>query len=158
MSNLTVVLSTTKNILVSDLPNEKMIKDIDVPLLCASMTIGMFGFGPQMERMEHHMAETCKGMAKVVSISKPKVFVGEDPSQEETALIDYTSELITPVEQNFFDQYDKKKMLFMEFQVFGNSNNPIFSLKGLWTVDYWHNLDICPANSFSFISPNSLKA
>jgi len=114
MSDLSVILSTTKNILVSDIPNEQQIKNFDVPLLCTSMGIGMFGFGPQMEHMEHRMAEICKETAKTVFISKPRVFVGEDPSQENTALIEYSAEPTSTLEQNFFEQYDKKKMLFME--------------------------------------------
>ena len=151
MSDITVVLSTTKSIIASDLPDEKGVKDLDCPVICASMGLGLSGFGTGLEQEEHKLAQICKEMAKTVLVSSPRVFIGEDPSQGDTALIEYFVENSdNSIYQHFFEQYAKMKMLFMEFQVFGIGGKPIFSLKGLWVTDCWKFLDVYPSTSFSF--------
>jgi hypothetical protein len=160
MSDIKVALSSTGHLLQIDGPTEilELLKKHDYPICVADMGLGLFGWGNSQEREELCFAEICKEMAKTVFVDPEKryVFIGGDPEIPETGLIEYTNnDTINYCSDSFFKQWNLLKSLFMEFNVIG-PKEPIFTIRGLWTVNEWKFLEIQPHSNITIVSKGSL--
>lgn len=150
MNNITVFLTTTKWTVATNNINQQMLINMDIPVCCTQIRMQSYGFNPsENEQAEHLYATIIQKMAKQVVIDSKSqtVFIGENPEDMETALIEYT-------EQKFFERWDEVKSLILEFTVFGNSNTPIICLKGIWNKNCWTELEIVPTNKIEIIPKN----
>jgi len=161
MSDIKVVLTTTKHIVRANLAPEDLIKyrDCNIPMCVAEMNMSLFGFGSKLERQELNFAQLCMNMCKVIQIdSKARhVFIGEDPLEITTGLIEYTDDIRDHKTDDFFSQWEKLNTLLMEYQV----NDPvkkdsIFCVKGLWLKSFWHQLEILPGGK-TLVIPEGLN-
>ena len=149
--DLAVSLTTTRHILLSNLPEE--ISAAEFPVCIAEM--GLVMFGAELEHMEHIAAESCKGMARTVIVdpSARTVFVGMDIAVEETGLVVYREERPDNVPANdFFKAWQTHNSMIFEFQVLGQDGKARFSIRGLWLRDAWKFLDIMPNSCFTVVS------
>lgn len=143
MSDINVALTTTKHIVVSDKPVPGL-KETNTPICTANMGMGMFGFSSDLEREESNLANICFKMAKQVFIDSEKkyVFIGKDPQDPETALVEYTEEDSHIYAEEFFKQWDTLRTMLFEFTLFDMEGNARFTIKGLWDNDKWFSLEI----------------
>ena len=150
MSDITVVLTTSKFLLASGGNSDtfEKLKAQNIPMCIAYMGLGMFGGANEMERLELEFSEICKSMAKTVHVDPQKryVFVGENAEDSTTGLIDYSDNVFDEAADEFFSQWHKLKCMTMEFNALDLNNKPIFSLKGMWSIDRWHSLDVYPSS------------
>jgi hypothetical protein len=152
--NIAVMISTTRYTLQSDLPIEFM-RNSDLPVCVVEMGIGMFGFSTSLEPYELHMANECMKMAKTVHIDSKTgyVFIGEDPANPETGLVEYTDDVHKPQTENFFKRWDELHMMIFEFTVFGQSGQARFAIKGFWDKTKWHSLEIIADQTIKTVTP-----
>lgn len=141
-------MSSSKHAILTNIPE---LEERDIAICCAYMGCGMFGFGADKEKEEHRLSLLCKEMAKTVAISKPDVFIGEDPKDLNSALVEYREEKQTPITESFFTQWEQYKLMLMEFQLVDLQGNPIFVLRGLWDKDHWQGLDIYPEANITVV-------
>jgi hypothetical protein len=133
----------------------KMLKEMDVPICVAR--IGIISFPENNGEDIFPFAEICKNMVKTLSIENNKVFVGENPMDMNTALIEYEKNDKNPMDKEFFDRYAITKMMLLEFEVFNPVNGKIsFCVKGLWDKDTWKKLIIDKTSNFEFISMQNM--
>lgn len=127
----------------------------NIPICVAQMGMGLFGWGPDLERQEHSMANMCMGMAKTVHVDSIKryIFIGETPSIPDTGLIEYIDEIKSSSSNSFFSQWDLLKSLLMEFSVIGLQQEPLFCIKGLWVIDKWARLEVFHKSSITVVPP-----
>lgn len=151
MSNINVALSTTGFMASSDGDIQKF-REMNVPVCIAEMGLGIFGSG--MEQLEHQMAESAKSLAKTVSIDSQAgtVFIGEDPSVEDSGLVVFQEGLYSPMAKAFFERWDQSHMLLFEFHVLGLEGKPRYAIRGLWENDGWSNLEIVASPKIHVIS------
>jgi hypothetical protein len=130
------------------------IRSQDYPVCAAQMCMGLYGWGPDLEHQEHFMANMCKNMAKTVFVDSKKryVFVGEDPDIPDSGLIEYTDEIQQTFSNSFFIQWDIYHSLVLDFSVVGFKMEPIFCIRGLWSIDKWSFMDVYPSSSITVIS------
>lgn len=136
--NINVALTTTKHILATDDGSPEELQKLNTPICTARMRI------PMAEMDEERMAKVCLDMAKEVYIDTKKMFVyvGKNHDKPESSLIEYIETSPHEYAEDFFSQWEKLKMLMIEFVVVGIDNKPIFILKGLWDRDKWYSLQI----------------
>lgn|GEM_PF-4358568 len=154
MSNISVALSTTKFISVpksdtgGDVLRRRMIEN-NIPTCISQLGLGLFGFGADKEWFEHISAQSCLSMVKTVSID-PKlrtVFIGVDPSNEETGLVIYQEMRDSDYVKEFFLRWEQTKMLLFEHHCIGFDGKPIFVLRGFWDTNHWESVNIFPFKS-----------
>ena len=160
MSDIKVALSSTGYTLQFDGPPEllELLKSHNYPVCVADMGMALIGWTNGLEREELRLAELCKEMAKTVFVDSEKryVFIGEDPEDPETRLVEYTNnDAINHCSDSFFKQWDLLKSLFMEFNVIG-PQEPLFTIRGLWTANEWKFLEIYPHANITIVSKGSL--
>jgi len=144
---LKVSLTTSKYIASNDSTDFK--KD-DLPICVTESSIGFFNFGVDLEREENNLANLCKSMARTVYIdsSKNYLFIGENPRDSETALVEYIEERPDNIfAQHFFNRWDKLHVMMFEFSIYSlnkkmEQNDLNFVLKGLWDLNHWYTLKI----------------
>jgi hypothetical protein len=147
MSNISVALTTTKFMI----GREDSSTDMNVPICIAELGMGIFG--GNTEQMEHLFAEVCRKNAKIVDIhpDKKTIFIGMDPSIEETGLITYTEERNSEYSIEFFKRWSELHCMIFEFQMLDLKNEPLFALQGIWRNDHWEKLDVKPRGSMHVI-------
>lgn len=141
MSNINVALSTTGFMAVSD-GDIQMFREMNVPVCIAEMGMGIFGAG--MEQLEHQMAESAKSLAKTVVVNSQTgtVFIGEDPTVEDSGLVVFQEEVYSPMAKSFFERWEELHTMIFEFHVLGLEGKPRYAIRGLWENDGWRNLEI----------------
>lgn len=147
MSGLNVALSTTDYLAVGS----EALKELSLPVCVADMSMGLFGF-PNVENFEHFCSEICKDMAKTVVINSEKhtVFIGEDPSDEDSALVFFDEEPKDQYGKAFYSRWDECQILLFEFQIKGTGEDR-FCIRGLWVKDHWQFLTVNPSSSVEVI-------
>lgn len=156
MSDIKVALSSTKHIVKMEGPEEltALIQEKDFPICTADMGMELYGWGKDLEREELHIAEMCKDMAKTVFVDLKTryVFVGENPADPETGLIEYTDNVNGHCSDSFFQQWGLLNSMFLEFNVV-SIKGPMFTLRGLWIIDSWKFLDIFTHANITVVTP-----
>lgn len=147
--DLNVALTTSKFMNSSD------VQWNNIPVCVVNCSFGFFNFGIDLEREENKLANLCESMAKTVYIdsSKKFVFIGKDPKDPDTALVEYTEKNSNPYEHEFFVRWDKLHILIFEFTVYNlnkdlKSDDIRFVLKGIWRLNHWSHLKIDTHNRF----------
>jgi hypothetical protein len=162
MSDIDVYLTTSKFSLASELDSEsfKTFKELDVPVCTTSFCMLLFNSNSQeSEKFEHEWAETSRKMARIVRINSEKmiVYIGDEPEDENNALVQYCEENPNKYAKNFFKSWEEIHQMLFEFVVKGKNNETIFCLKGLWNKDKWQFLDILGTSKIEMISENATK-
>ena len=144
MSDIHVALTTTGHTVVMQDASEeflKVTKDADIPVCVANIGLGMFGFGINAEQFELRWAQICIEMAKTVQIDTKKktVFVGKDPTDTDTGLVEYTELGQNNIcADDFFRRWNETHTMVFEFSAFNLNGESRFAIKGLWMRDHWH--------------------
>lgn len=142
MDDIQVALTTTKHVVVLQNASEVLLnstRDADIPVCVANTALGMYGPSSDVEEFELRGAQICVKMAKITQIisDKKTVFIGEDPSDLETALVDYTEQGNSVCANDFFKRWDETHSLLFEFSVFDLMGVSRFSVKGIWAEGCW---------------------
>lgn len=153
MSQITVSLSSTQHITQSD--SSEILSSfhkLDIPVCAAEIGLGLFGFS---ERDELGVASLCLDMAKTVfiDIKKRYVFIGQDPQDTNSALIEYTEQLNNSFTESFFKRWSLTHHLILNFNCVDFKGVSVFCIQGLWAIYYWKYLDIAPGSKITVISP-----
>ena len=153
MSNINVALSTSKYCL--SIGSDEYQK-LDIPICVASQGILMYGGNnSENEAIEHQLCETTLSMAKMVSIDTEKrtVFIGVDPADLETALVDYEEPNASETALSFFKRWKELDgIMLFEFQVIGNTGNFRYAIRGLWVRDHWDFIKALPSGQTHIVS------
>jgi len=147
MSGINVSLSTTDYIAIGS----EALKELSIPICVADMSMSLFGF-PNVENFEHFCSKICMEMAKTVVINSEKhtVFIGEDPSDEDSALVFFDEEPTDQYGKAFYTRWDECQTLLFEFQLKGTGEDR-FSIRGLWVKDRWQYLIVSPTGKVEVI-------
>lgn len=156
MSDIDVYLTTSKYAVLSDLDSESFeaFKMLDVPVCVSTFCMLMFNSTPrELEKFEHRWAQISKDMAKTVIINSEKctLYIGEEPENENGALIQYCEKEPGEHAKNFFKRWEETKQMMLEFNINGHKNETLFCLKGLWANNEWKSLDIQGTSKISII-------
>ena len=156
--NLKVALTSTKHISASESIDHMLLMwEKDIPVCSAIIGFACFGGGASdKEKEELFFADICKTMAKTVFIDEEKkwVFVGENPKDSETGLIDYTEKGETEFSKSFFERWKATRTMLMEFSTYDPiAKEFLFCITGLWISDKWFDLQICPTPRLIVIVP-----
>jgi hypothetical protein len=114
----------------------------------------MFNSTPQeLEIFEHQWSEIAKDMAKIVVINSEKctLYIGEEPENENGALIQYGEKEPGEHAKNFFKRWEETKQMMLEFNIIGHKNETLFCLKGLWSDNEWKFLNVVGTSKISII-------
>lgn len=152
MSSIRVALTTTKYVANSMVPEEKLKRD-NIPVCVAECGMAVFA-GPDKEYMEHVIAQGCKKMAKTVSIDSRNrtVFIGEDPRDLQSALVEYKEEGTSDYCKSFFERWDDLNVLVFIFQNTDvSSNSCAFCLRGIWVNNHWESLDVFTSSNIHIV-------
>ena len=123
----------------------------EISVCVAKQSLGVIGKNASLEeRFINDMSKTCLEMAKEVSIDTRRgiVFIGVDPKDNKTALVDYVSR----ADKNsirFFDIFERNRVMLFEYQVYGVNNDVLFVVKGLWVEDRWYAIEVYPSPSIT---------
>lgn len=143
MSDINVALTTTGHTVAVQDASEflKVTKDADIPVCVANIGLGMFGFGINAEQFELRWAQICIEMAKTVQVDveKKTVFVGEDPTDTNTGLVEYTELGQGLCASDFFRRWNETHTMVFEFSALNLKGDPLFAIKGIWMQDHWHD-------------------
>jgi len=152
MSDINVMLSTTGHTVAADM-HVNQLRESNIPVCLADMSMAVFGFAGDLEPFEHRMAEMSKGMAKTVVVdSKARtVFIGVDPHILESGLVEYTDDVKSVVVDDFFKRWDETHMMIFEFTIFGKPDKERFVIKGLWEKDHWYALEITASQNIKVL-------
>jgi len=151
-NNITVILSATKFC-----PSDTNMQADNIPICIVQMGIAIFGFN-EIERKKYlrHLAETAKKMAGLVKINSElrTVIIKEYENSEngEEILVEYRSKRpkLHVYEHEFFSRWDECHTLSFEYQVSDiKTSKDIFAVRGFWTDDRWHDLDIYPSTVYA---------
>jgi len=152
-----VALTTTKHMSVdyNEISTSVSLIIEDIPVCVVDMT---FMIIPIDEDMKQFIATTLKNSLGKVFIDTEKrfLFIGEDPSNEDTGMIVYQEPRHTIFTDDFFNRWSEIKHMFLEFKVFNqniekNTTDKLFCLKGLWAIDKWEILEINNNDSFKVL-------
>ena len=150
-TDISVALTATRFIAASTFEDDhqRMLWKGNIPICVAEMGLLMFGMGPDQEAFEHRYSMVCKEMAKKVAVDvhAKTLFIGEDPSDENTGLVVYTEQRDTDYTREFFKRWSETRMMVFQYHLKG-LNGPIFSLGGLWDKDGWTTLEIGHRGTF----------
>lgn len=157
MSNISVYLSSTKHLVLSDKFPELFIRT-DIPVCAVGFSMMLFGSTPhEREDFENQWSQTSLNMAKYVVIDSKKrtLYIGDNKQGENnTGLVEYEAPTDSGIYSNdFFKRWEETKILLFEYTVFDVKKSPLFCLKGLWGQDRWQKLDITPRNNIQIIPP-----
>lgn len=155
MSNIAVALTTTGFLKESDGGElfETVLWRSNIPICVAEIGIGLFG--PDIEQMEHIMAQSCLASIGSVFIDTEKrfVFIGENPDIEDTGMIIYTPEEDTDCNRSFFARWEESHHLLLQYCFYGMDKKPLFSIVGYWIRDHWKILEVKHSENFHIINP-----
>jgi len=158
MSNVTVALTTTRHIVDQEESDADIVRQ-NIPICVAAMSVGLIG---DVEHMEMATSQALLGSCKVVHVDSGRrsIFIGEDPDQPESGILEYTEE--RPDNQmaaDFFTRWDVTHQMVLEFQVWNysieerKSTDIRFALMGYWAADRWLYLRENTKSKFGIMIP-----
>lgn len=156
MSDITVYLTTSKYAVLSDLDDASFetFKALDIPVCVSSFCMLMFNSTPhELEIFENQWSKIAQDMAKIVVIDSKKLslYIGEEPKNENGALIEYCEEEPGDYAKNFFRRWEETKQMMLEFNIKGNNDETLFCLKGLWVNSEWKSLNVEGTSRISIV-------
>jgi len=139
MSDVSVALTTYGYLIASSgtEKDETLLWRSNLPVCVADMGAFIIGDTETMAEIEKSIIS----MAATVHVDPEKkyVFIGVDPSVEDTGLVIYTEEGDKACAREFFKRWVETKSMFFQFRLmFGSKVH--FAMKGLWADGKWLSL------------------
>jgi len=131
-----VSLTTTKHIAAAN-SDPTDLKEVNSPILAVSMCSPL---NVDISLMSQLVLEMAKEI--YIDTNKKYVYVGESHLIKESSLVEYTETGPSIYAKDFFQQWEKMKMIVFELVVLCPSGLPRFVLRGLWDIDKWRKLEI----------------
>lgn len=124
--DVTVFLNSTRNLMTG----QESLRERDLPLCCTIMKFDK----PMKKINKMRLERICHGMARVVYINPAKkyFFIGENPENSETALVEYNIQKSNQYGDLFIERWETMKKLFFELNVYAKKMEYLFTLTGLW--------------------------
>jgi hypothetical protein len=144
LTDISVALSTTGNLIITDQENQTSQIDLflwNMPVCIAEIPLMTEEINGTLKENILREVKKCMQVVKIDPYGQ-SIFIGENPDDENTALVTYTVDYDAKEIQDFFHRWEETSLLLFECIFFEVDENNIrkkifISIRGIWKVDKW---------------------